>query len=107
MKLVLVKCGGMVVVGEIEDRSSVAVRDGLRSPMVLQFVKMPQPARIHGKAPQIVTGFEFVTIPCGEIFLNSVDYWGEVKKHDPVYVTYYKVLEVQKQQEADPLMISQ
>jgi len=55
----------------------------------------------------MVTGFKFLPVPCGEISFVRVDWAGVVKKHDGVYVTYYKVLEAQEKNESSPLMVEQ
>lgn len=113
MGLVWVKSGGDILVGELEDRLSVEelvakqIMMTLRNPMTLHYVTMPQPSALHQKQPMMVTGFRFVTIPCGAIVLSRVDYCGEIKNHDPVYVTYYKVLESVKEQAGSPLMVTQ
>lgn len=108
MKLAWIRNQGETLIGEVTDLSSGwAERDCVKKPMVVQYVQMQAPARIHGQKPQMVTGFNLAPIPCSEIFLGSVSYWGEIKKNDPVYVTYYKVLESLNEQAASPLMVSQ
>ena len=108
MKLVWVKINQDVLVGEIEDRSSVTAITAMKNPMMLQHINMPAPSPIlNGKAPQMVTGFKFLPVPCGEISFVRVDWAGVVKKHDGVYVTYYKVLEAQEKNESSPLMVEQ
>lgn len=108
MKLLWVKTGTDILVGEVPDRS-IGIPPALDNPMAMQYVNMPQPSKViaNGKQPDMVTGFRFVVIPCSQIRVDRVDYCGEVKKHDPVFVTYYKVLEAQKKQDDDPLMVTQ
>jgi hypothetical protein len=109
MKLFWVKVTTDVLVGEADDHSlekTAGVR--LHNPMIMQYIAMPQETKIHnGRPPQMVTGFKFLPIPCSEILLDRVGYIGEVKKHDGVYVTYYKILEAQKKNEESPLMVTQ
>lgn len=76
----------------------------LRNPMMLRYVQKVIPAKLQGQQPQQVTAFEFVPISCSEINVFRVCYFGEVKKHDAVFIMYYKVLEAQKNQENSPLM---
>lgn len=113
MKLVWVKSGTDILVGELDDRLSVGEPVGehimmeLQNPMTLQYVNVSQPSALHQKQPVMVAGFRFVTIPCGAIAGSRVDWCGEIKNHDPVYVTYYKVLESVKEQAGSPLMVTQ
>jgi hypothetical protein len=108
MKLLLVRTPADFLVGE----SSALFSDGvniasLKNPMLLRYVQRVIPPKLQGQQPQQVTAFEFVPLSCGEIRVFDVTYFGEIKNHDPVYVTYYKVLEAQKKQEQSPLMVTQ
>lgn len=108
MKLVWTKIMQECLVGELDDHSSVGAISVVYNPMLVQYVNMPAPSAIHkNQPPQMVMGFKFLPIPCSEIFLSHVDYAGEIKKHDAVYVTYYKVLEAQKKNDESPLMVTQ
>jgi hypothetical protein len=73
----------------------------------MRYIKKIIQPKLQGQQPQEVTAFEFVPLSCSEIRLSRVCYYGEVKKHDAVYITYYKVLEAQKEQEKSPMMIEQ
>src|SRR5882672_5754798 len=99
MPLIWTRIGPEVLIGERE--LPLSVGESLKSlinPMTLQYVNMPQPSQIHrGKPPEMITGFRLAPIPCSEIFLNQVSYAGVIHNHDPVYVTYYKVLESVKE----------
>ncbi len=79
----------------------------LKNPMMLRYVQKVIPAKLQGQQPQQVTAFEFVPISCGEINVVRVCYYGEVKKRDAVFITYYKVLDAQREQEKSPMMIEQ
>jgi len=79
----------------------------LKNPMMLKYTKKVIPSKVHGQPPQEVTQFEFVPLSCGEINVLRVCYWGEVKKHDAVFIMYHKVLAAQKTQEQSPLMVEQ
>lgn len=108
MKLVWMKSGEDILVGE-EDNASFGVGT-LDNPMVLQYINIPQQSKVvgpNGRQAEMVTGFKFISIPCSQIIVDRVDYRGEVKKHDPVFITYYKVLEAVKKQADDPLMVAQ
>jgi hypothetical protein len=108
MKLILAKVGVDILIGEYRGRSSVGIPDApLENPMSRQEVEMVQASAIDPRKRQQVAGFRLVPLPCSEIVFTRVDYFGEVRKTDPVYTTYYKVLEAVKQSEADPLMVAQ
>lgn len=92
-----------VLVGET-DGSDITT---LKNPMVLSYATVQVPSKIHGKPPEQVTQFRFFALPCSEIFVNEITYWGTVGTHDPVYVTYYKILEAKKKNDESPLMITQ
>jgi hypothetical protein len=110
MRLVLVRTQNDFIVGEIYEPCLADLgieRTTIINPMLLRYVQKVIPPKIQGQQPQQVTAFEFVPISCGEIKIFRVLYFGEIKSHDPVYVTYYKVLEAQKKQEESPLMVTQ
>jgi predicted DNA-binding protein (UPF0251 family) len=79
----------------------------LKNPMMLRYIKKIIQPKLQGQQPQEVTAFEFVPISCSEINVLRVCYYGEVKKHDAVFIMYYKVLEAQKKQEESPMMVEQ
>jgi hypothetical protein len=75
--------------------------------MILVHVQMPNPSKLHGQKPQMVLGFHLNPIPCGEIFIHDVSYAGVISSHEPVYVTYYKILQAVQEQRESPLMVPQ
>lgn len=98
--------GNEVICGE--GRLSAGVVNELANPMTLQYFNVTQPSKIHGKSPEQLTAFRFVPIPCEVIYTDGkASYFGEVDKHDPVYVTFYKVLEAKKKAKEDPLNLTQ
>lgn|SRR5574341_490557 len=108
MKLVLAKLGVDLLVGEYRGRSSVAAPDAaVENPMIYQAVQMMQTSVLDPNQRQPVAGFRLFPLPCSEILFSRVDYFGEIKKTDPIYTTYYKVLEAVKKQAKDPLMAAQ
>jgi hypothetical protein len=107
MKLILVRTSVDFIVGEAGAPFLAQGVIAMQNPMILRYVQKVLPPKLQGQLPQQVTAFEFVPISCGEIKIFEVSWHGEVKKHDAVYVTYYKVLEAQKKLEADPMMITQ
>lgn len=109
MQLVLVKSGTDLLVGEYRGRllGDEPPDAPLHNPMSYQAVQMVQASAIDPRKRQPVAGFRLVPLPCREISLSRVDYIGEIKKTDPTYVTYYKILEEVKKNEASPLMVAQ
>jgi hypothetical protein len=107
MKLILFKSSSETICGEIPDGLPPTQIHDVNNPMVLVPFQTQQPAKIHGQAPQVITAFRFVPLPCQKIFVVEASYIGEVDKHDPVYVTFYKVLEARNKAKEDPLMITQ
>jgi hypothetical protein len=107
MKLILFKSSTETICAEISDRLSADQAREVENPMILIPFQTQQPAKIHGQAPQTITAFRLLPLPCPRIFVFDVAYIGEVDKHDPVYVTFYKVLEARNKAKEDPLMITQ
>jgi hypothetical protein len=99
MNLIWVKVGLDILVGEAKDLSSVTVDGGkLFYPMTLSIVNVQNPSKIHGQAPKSLRGFNFVPIPCSEIYLSRVEYAGVIRERDPVYTTYYQVQKAVEEQ---------
>lgn len=105
MILFWVKLGNEVICGEAP--SSETVPRILCNPMTLQYFNVTQPSKIHGRSPDQVTAFRFIPISCAKILIADPAYFGEVDKHDPVYVTFYKVLESKQKAQQDPLNLTQ
>jgi hypothetical protein len=112
MKLVWAKIQGEVIVGEVPDLLSVTAGGAtIHSPMTMQHISVMQPPsslKVPGRqsAATSVTGFKLLPIPCSQIFVNHVDYCGEIKERDPLYVTYYAVKK-QVDQQGEALMVNQ
>ena len=109
MKLILVRTASSLVIGEILTRSSgEGSPTELNDPMLVSIQQIPQPSKLAGQPPQIITAFQLVPFPCDKIeFVAHCEYFGEVDKHDGLAVTYYKVLEAKRKAQEDPLMIVQ
>ena len=105
--LVWVKIEAEVLIGEVTELSSLMAPGAtLRNPMALQHINVMQQSQVklpnrQQQGLQSVTGFKLLPVPCSEIFLNRVDYAGEIKDRDPVMLTYYAVQkQVDEQREA-------
>lgn len=106
--LILVKSQGETVVGQFEGRL-FGENKTLARPMRLETFIMQQPSKIHGQKQQTISAFRVVPLPCSEIFLDRVDYWGQVKEHEDVYQTYFKVLaaiEAKEKLEEEPAILA-
>ena len=112
MKLIWLRLGQEILIGEVADRSLVIdlVHERtltLQNPMMLQYVNVPAPQVLHGKKPDMILGFKLAPIPCSEIFIKDVSYAGMINAHDPIAVTYAKVKEAVREQADSPLMVNQ
>ena len=113
MKLIWLKVATEILIGEVDDRSSVTTLISertftLKTPMMMQYVNMPAPAQVIGrKNPEMILGFKLAPIPCSEIFIKDVSYAGMIDAHDPVAVTYERVKGAIREQADSPLMVNQ
>ena len=107
MSLIWIRTPAEIIVGEVGDLSSVIKLEKVQNPMILTHVQMKNPSPLHGQKPQMVLGFHLNPIPCGEIIVKEVSYAGAVNTNDPVYTTYYKILEAVREQQQSPLMVPQ
>jgi len=112
MKLIWLRIGTEILIGEVGDRFSVTALIGERTlqienPMILQYANVQAPPTIHGKRPEMMVGFKLLPIPCSEIIIKDVSYAGVVDAQDPVTVTYYKIREALKEMKSSPLMVNQ
>lgn len=109
MKLLLIKSGVDLLVGEYRGLLSggIPANAPLENPMTHQSVTLMQASAVDPRKHQQVAGFRLVPLPCREIVIGRVDYIGEIKKTDPTYVTYYKILEEVKKKDESPLMVAQ
>jgi len=108
MKLLWVKIGTDVLVGESIAPSSVMEKDGfLTNPMIVQIVSMPSPQKVIGQPPQTIQGYKLLPLPCGKIFLVSVSYFGVIDDQDPMAETYMKIRQAMQERAASPLMAAQ
>jgi len=112
MKLIWIRVGSEILIGEVVDRSSgmelVSNRTlTLGNPMIMQYANVQAPTTIHGKRPEMIVGFKLLPIPCSEIFIKDISYAGVVDAQDPVTITYYKIREALQEQKSSPLMVNQ
>lgn len=105
MRLLLVKTGSDLLIGYDSDRLSQPAVSAIMSvinPMRVELIQQVIPAKINGASPQIVKGFNLVPLPCGEIFMASVEWHGYVTDA-AMTQTYEKVLAAVKKGRADEL----
>lgn len=108
MKLILVRTSSEMLIGKSTRLYSELIDNRtLEIPMAVIQQQITQPSKINGGAPQILTGFRLVPIPCRKIFLSDISYWGEVDSHDSIAEMYTKIEEAMKEAQKSPLLVAQ